>query len=130
MVRVGTFGSASVRLLPQIIRGFLAAWNGVRLELCEKSDDDELVGLVENGELDLAFVMPPIEGRFFCEQLYTGEYVAILPPDSALAASTEPIHLAELESVPLIVYNHVRSVNQVETFFRAAWAARQCCSSS
>ena len=64
-LRLGTFQSVGAKVLPEIMRRFLAAWPDIELELTESASDDDLLRLVERGDLDLAFAMlPTLEGPF------------------------------------------------------------------
>src|SRR5215210_1411347 len=60
-LRVGTYQSVGARILPELLRRFSAGWPNVEIRLTESNSDRELLSLVEQGELDLAFVMPPVE---------------------------------------------------------------------
>src|SRR5688500_2704977 len=59
-LRVGTFQSVGARVLPAVLRRFTGSWPQVEVELTESASDEELLRLVERGELDLAFAMPPL----------------------------------------------------------------------
>ena len=62
------------------MRRFLAAWPLVGLELTESASDDDLLRLIERGELDLAFAMlPTLEGPFETEELLRDAYVLLVP---------------------------------------------------
>ncbi len=54
-LRVGVFQSVGQRILPEVMRRFVAAWPQVTVTLTESADDLELLGLVERGDLDLTF---------------------------------------------------------------------------
>jgi molybdate transport repressor ModE-like protein len=87
-LRVGTFQSVGAKVLPAVMRRFLEAWPQVELELTESSADEDLVRLVERGELDLAFVMLPVpDGPFECEELLRDPYVLLVPAEHELAAA-------------------------------------------
>src|SRR5216684_46064 len=58
-LRVGTYQSVSTRILPSLMREFSAAWPRVEVRLSEVSSQD-LLPLVERGELDLTFDVVPI----------------------------------------------------------------------
>ncbi len=112
-LRVGTFQSVASRLLPILVQDFGVAWPGVEVRLHERDDDDELLDLVERGELDLAFVMlPHQEGPFECVELMVDPYVLVMQVDAELES------LADLEGVPLIGYRHCRSSSMCEEGLR------------
>src|SRR5438270_1877314 len=58
-LRVGTFQSVAARIMPDLVRRFSAEWPDVEVRLTELDDDEDLLGLVERGDLDLTFVMFP-----------------------------------------------------------------------
>ena len=72
-LRVGTFQSVGARVLPAVMRRFSAEWPDVHVELTESASDEELQRLVERGELDLAFAMPPRDrsSRRSCSPILT-----------------------------------------------------------
>ena len=59
VLRVGTFQSVGARLLPDIMRRFRDQWPQIEVQLEERDSDAELAEMVERGELDVAFVLPP-----------------------------------------------------------------------
>ena len=118
-LRVGTFQSVGARVLPRVLLEFASAWPLVSIQLTESTDDSELLGLVERGELDLTFVMLPVEeGPFGSDELMKDPYVLLVRPDSPLAASKNPPSLKETAAVPLIGYRQCRSIFAVEERFR------------
>jgi DNA-binding transcriptional LysR family regulator len=71
------------------MRRFLADWPGIELGLSEPATDPELYGLIESGELDLAFCSPPLpDGPFEALELMSDPYVLLVPADSELAKRT------------------------------------------
>src|SRR5918994_756955 len=52
-LRIGTFQSVGAKVLPEVMRRFLDGWPQIELELTESASDDELLRLVERGELTL-----------------------------------------------------------------------------
>ena len=118
-LQVGTFQSVGARVLPRVLLEFATAWPLVSIQLTESTDDSELLGLVERGELDLTFVMLPVEeGPFGSDELMKDPYVLLVRPDSPLAASKNPPSLKEIAAVPLIGYRQCRSIFAVEERFR------------
>lgn len=118
-LRVGTYQSVGARVLPRLMLEFSQAWPLVSIQLTESTDDSELLGLVERGELDVTFVMLPAdEGPFAVHRLMEDPYVLLVRADSPLAASKTPPSLKEIASVPLIGYRQCRSIFAVEERFR------------
>jgi DNA-binding transcriptional LysR family regulator len=101
-LRIGTFQSASARLLPSVLSRFRAGWPGVDVNLRNEGDVFQLGGLVRSGHLDLAFSElagpgDPLAGI----DLIVDPYIAIVPRDSPFADNDE-LDLADLDGVDLI----------------------------
>src|SRR2546421_3300422 len=58
-LRIGTYQSVGAKVLPTLLREFKSSWPQVDVSLVESASDNELIELVERGELDLSFVMLP-----------------------------------------------------------------------
>ena len=113
-LRVGTFQSVGAKVLPGVMRRFLDGWPLVELELTESASDDELLRLVERGELDLAFAMlPALEGPFETDVLLRDPYVLLVPADHDLAG-LERASLNELGELTLIANRACRSTALAE----------------
>jgi DNA-binding transcriptional LysR family regulator len=113
-LRVGTFQSVGARVLPAVMRRFSAEWPGVDVELTESVSDEELQRLVERGDLDLAFAMPPLlEGPFESLELLADAYVLLVPGDHELADAGRA-SLAEVGDVTLIGNRACRSTTLAE----------------
>src|SRR4051794_26257187 len=118
-LRVGTYQSVGARVLPRVMLEFAGAWPLVSIQLTESTDDSELLTLVERGELDLTFVMLPVDaGPFATRQLMEDPYVLLVRPDSPFARAKTPPSLAEIAAIPLIGYRQCRSILAVEARFR------------
>jgi molybdate transport repressor ModE-like protein len=114
-LRVGTYQSVGARVLPGVMRRFLADWPGIELGLSEPATDPELYGLIESGELDLAFCSPPLpDGPFEALELMSDPYVLLVPADSGLARRTSA-SLDDLGDNVLIGSNTCASGVLVET---------------
>ncbi|MGH2450966.1 MAG: LysR family transcriptional regulator [Candidatus Limnocylindria bacterium] len=120
-LRIGTYQSVGARVLPQVLRDFREAWPKVEIHLSESADDGGLLELVERGELDLCFVMLPVEqGPFESLELMRDPHVLVLPADAPLARRGRTPTLREVAELPLIGFRQCRSLHQVETRFRDA----------
>jgi molybdate transport repressor ModE-like protein len=85
-LRIGTYQSVGARVLPGVMRRFMADWPGIELGLSEPTTDPELYGLIESGEVDHAFCSPPLpDGPFEALELMSDPYVLLVPCDSHLA---------------------------------------------
>jgi molybdate transport repressor ModE-like protein len=113
-LRVGTFQSVGAKVLPEVLRRFLEAWPHVEVELTESASDEELQRLVERGELDVAFAMPPLlEGPFASTDLLADPYVLLVPAGHGLAA-LDRASLVELGDLTLIGNRACRSTALAE----------------
>jgi DNA-binding transcriptional LysR family regulator len=102
-LRVGIYQSVGQRLLPALLRGFRTRFPRVAVSVREESDADDLLRLVEHGELDLTFADLPVpEGPFAWEEVLHDPYVLLVAADSELARRDSMPPLRELASVPLI----------------------------
>jgi DNA-binding transcriptional LysR family regulator len=107
VLRVGSFQSASSRILPAVVARFRETWPRVDVTLRNEVDANELEALVRSGELDLSFAVSvdeltePLAG---CE-LIVDPYVVLVPPDSPLAAH-DAIDLRALDGEGMILSPH------------------------
>src|SRR3954451_22769153 len=102
-LRIGTYQSVGAKVLPQLLREFTAQWPQVDVTLQESADDRELLHLVERGELDLSFVVLPLDpGPYEVAELFRDDYVLVVPAGSPLAARGRAPSLRELVDQPLI----------------------------
>jgi DNA-binding transcriptional LysR family regulator len=116
-LRVGTFQSAGVRLLPEAMRRYVERWPDVQVRLVEAGYDDELLGLLERGELDLAFVLGSDDPAFEQVDVLSDPYVLLAPAGSEPAQPERPIRPREIAGLPLIGYR--RATDGVEAFLRS-----------
>ncbi len=106
-LRVGTFQSASARLLPPTLARFRKARPGVSVELHNESDGPPIADLLRMGRLDLGFIdVTDIDDSLAFEALATDPYVLITAIDHPLAAFAT-IDLRQLEGEPQISYSMV-----------------------
>jgi len=113
-LRVGTFQSVANRILPGLVQRFTGACPGVEFRLTERDNDDDLLDLVERGELDLAYVMlPHQQGPFDAVEVLVDPYMLVTAPDDDYASVTD------LEGVPLIGFRQCRSSSLWEDAMRA-----------
>ena len=116
-LRVGTFQSAGVRLLPGAMRRYVERWPDVQVRLVEAGYDEELLGLLERGDLDLAFVLGNDDPTFERVDVLSDPYVLLAPAGSELARSDRPIRPREIAGLPLIGYR--RATEGGEAFLRS-----------
>ena len=76
-LRVGTFQSVSIRVLPDVVRRLMQVRPGIEVRLQEAPYEDELLALVERGRLDFTFALVPPEGPFEHVELLRDPYVLL-----------------------------------------------------
>ena len=114
-LRIGTFQSVGAKVLPELLRRFVGDWPQVEIELRESANDDELLALVERGELDLTFAMLPFpEGPFDAQEVFRDPYVIVVPADHELAEA-DAASLVDLGNLPLIGNRACRSTLLAES---------------
>lgn len=114
-LRIGTFQSVGAKVLPEVMRRFVAEWPRVELELRESTSDDDLLRLVERGELDLTFAMlPMLEGPFEAHELLRDPYVLVVPSEHELANGARA-RLGDLGDLTLIGNRACRSTSLAES---------------
>jgi len=118
-LRVGIYQSIGQRILPELMRRFAAAWPLVDVALTESASDEELLELVERGELDLTFAdLPLTEGPFEFVELLRDPWLLVVPADSPLADRPTPPPLREIANLDLIGFRQCRSMTQIEAALR------------
>ncbi len=102
VLRVGTFQSASARLLPPTLARFRTAWPDINVELRNESVGVHLEGLIRTGQADLGFadIASLVESHAMVE-LIRDPSVLITAPDHPLAQA-DTVDLAELDGVRMI----------------------------
>ena len=116
-LRVGTFQSAGVRLLPGAMRRYIERWPEVEVRLVEAVYDDDLLELLERGDLDLAFVLGNDDPAFEQVDVLADPFVLLAPAASELARNPRPVRPREFAGLPLIGYR--RPTDGVEAFLRS-----------
>ena len=118
VLRVGTYQSVSAHLLPPLMREFRRAWPHVEIQLSEIASED-LLPLVERGELDVTFeVLPIADGPFATLELLRDPYVLLVAADSPLAQRKQPPAGRDIARLPLISYRERREVARLEGLVR------------
>jgi DNA-binding transcriptional LysR family regulator len=118
-LRVGAYQSVGARILPELLRRYSGAWPQVEVALTESANDYTLIEAVERGELDLAFVMLPVEeGPFDWVELMEDPYVLVVPADSPLARRGKPATRRDMVGMNLIGFRSCRSVAVMESHLR------------
>jgi DNA-binding transcriptional LysR family regulator len=119
-IRVGSYQSVGARILPDVMREFVAERPGVQVVLTESGSDQELLDLLERGELDLAFtVLPMPPGPFEAVELLRDPYVLMVQAESPLATRDHGLGLRDLAGVPMMGFRHCISGERVEELVRS-----------
>jgi molybdate transport repressor ModE-like protein len=119
-VRVGTGATASIYLLPQLLRRLRRRYPGLELIVVTGNAPDIAAG-VARGDLDLGVVTLPVpEARLDVVPFWDDPMVAIAPAEGPWHVR-RPAAPADLGTVPLIVYERGGSIRRViEDWFRRA----------
>ncbi len=100
--------TADYGLLPALLRAFGARYPQVRLQLAEATSDVQIDELVA-GRIDAGLVIPPVPPRHAAGLSYlpvVREPLVVAMPASAApdAGEDEPVHLAEVAALPLVIF--------------------------
>jgi DNA-binding transcriptional LysR family regulator len=123
-LRVGTFQSVGARVLPAVMRRFAASWPQIEVSLLE-IEDDEVTAAIERGEIDVGFVLLPIEDApVETVEVLHDPYVLVKQKGSNL-----PPSLKAIAEEPLVGFRSSPAIAGVEAAFRAEgveprWAFR------
>jgi DNA-binding transcriptional LysR family regulator len=117
-LRVGTYQSVGIRVLPDVAARVAETHPDLRLEIHEAGCDLELLDRVQHGDLDVAFcVLPAPAGPLMTEELLEDPYRLLVPADSPLLESGE-VPLEALSSLPMIGYRDCRTEERVSSYLR------------
>lgn len=115
-LRVGTFQSVGARVLPTLVRRFSETHPGVEVVLRESVNEEELLEMVERGELDVTFwTLPVAPGPYDWVELLSDPYVLVVPAGSPLAALKRTPTLKEIALQPLVGFSYCAAMNHVES---------------
>lgn len=115
-VRIGTFLSVSVHLLPELLHSFSEKYPDVTFELLQGSYEDIERWLGE-GRIDLGFLRLPVSGKYDCTLLLEERILAIFPKEQAPASRR--VNIEQLKQAPYIL--RPDSLDQeTREFFRKA----------
>jgi len=102
-LRVATFQSVGVRVIPPVMRLYVARRPAIEVKLVE-AEHGRLIELLTRGELDLAFVADPLELAIERIDVLTDPYVLLAPADSDLSRVGKSVNIREIAQLPLIAY--------------------------
>lgn len=102
--------TADYGLLPQLLREFGARYPHVRLQLAEATSDVQIEALAA-GRIDAGLVIPPVPPRHAASLSYLPvlrEPLVVAMPaeaaDAADAAADAPVRIADIASLPLVIF--------------------------
>lgn len=123
VVRIGTFQSVSQTLLPTVIRALAAETPGVVVTLREDSHGDDHFAMLESGELDVAFVLLPVDhDQIATVELLRDPWVLVVRTDHPLVWQQRPVTADDISSLQLVTFEQVRAQKLIEGSLRAAGA--------
>ena len=102
-LRVGTFQSISVRILPEVLAALHRERPGVQVRPYESDDQGELLGLLRAGELDVSFLVEPFDADgLTVRRLCADPFLALLPLDSPILPDCGAVSTTAMVTQPLI----------------------------
>jgi DNA-binding transcriptional LysR family regulator len=102
-LRVATFQSVGVRVIPPVMRLYVERRPAIEVKLVE-TDHELLTEQLVRGGVDLAFVVDPVETAVELVEVLTDPYVLLAPARSELAQRQKPVSVREIARLPLIAY--------------------------
>ena len=102
VLRIGAFRSASLGIVASALASLADADPELQVDLVENEDQDVLLELLEEGEVELAFVTAPVRKGFDSIVLLQEHVVAVVAATSELA-DREALRLSDLAGWPVIV---------------------------
>jgi molybdate transport repressor ModE-like protein len=117
VLRVGSYQSVGQRIVPTLLREFAASWPRVEVRLEERPADEELLDLVECGDLDLTFgILPLRRGPFEAVELLRDPYVVVVPASWPVGAGERPFRVRDLRGLPMVGSRSCHTANEIEEF--------------
>ncbi len=102
-LRVATFQSVGVRVIPPVMRLYVERRPAIEVRLVE-AEHGRLIERLVRGEFDLAFIVGPSEPAIERIDVLTDPYVLLAPAGSELAQAGKSVSIAEIARLPLIAY--------------------------
>jgi DNA-binding transcriptional LysR family regulator len=117
-LRVGTYQSVGIRVLPGVAAQVAETHPDLRLEIHEGGCDLELLDRVQHGDLDVTFcILPAPAGPLVTEELLEDPYRLLVQADSPLVEAGA-VPLEELASLPVVGYRGCRTEERVLSYLR------------
>ncbi|WP_175417248.1 LysR family transcriptional regulator [Arthrobacter sp. 24S4-2] len=116
VLRIGCYESVSTRVIPKVLKEFALRFPRIQVLLTESDDDDELLRMVETGDLHMTFIVfPLIDGPFEAATLLEDPLVLVVPENSTICEEQSEVSVDDLSGMPLIAYGKMRPEHQLET---------------
>lgn len=120
-IRIGTFQSVSQTLLPDLVRVLMS--DGTHLTLREDADVAHHVEMLRSGELDVAFVLLPVDDELVeTIELLRDPWALVVRTDHPLVWKQRPVTADDISNLPLITFEQFRPQKLIEGSLRAAGA--------
>ena len=100
-VRVVSIRSIATHLLPKVIAQFRRQFPNIRVAIEEYAYYTDVEQALREGKADIGLTLLPMSSEFEVWELFRDEFVALLPPDAPLTAST--LSWDQLVSYPMIM---------------------------
>lgn len=115
IVRIGTFPSVSVQLMPKIIKQFAEDYPKIEIKLFE-GDYDDISKWILEGWIDLGFLSLPTLKSFDVLPIKKDRLMCILPESHSMCQK-EAIQISEISKEPFIMPKHTID-NDVRRIFK------------
>ncbi len=118
-IRVGTMQSVGTKILPRLLRSFRANWPGIEVSFFEAHDGDDLLRMVDAGELDITFIElavhddAPLETRWLLD-----DPMVFVAPADAPEADRSSVRIEEVVGLPMIGIRNVGCQSIIDECFR------------
>ena len=103
-LRVGTFQSVGVRVLPRVMRLYVERRPGIEVRLGE-DHVDQLFRRLLGGELEVAFVSGTLDAAVDHLEVLVDPHVLLAPARSPQARAARAVGVRELARLPLVAYS-------------------------
>lgn len=101
VIRIGGFHSASMYLIPKLIKSFQAKYPGIQFETKQRGYD-EMERMILDGSLDCGIIRLPAQLRIDTTPLFRDRMLAVFPKDQAPMGDSFPIKNVEHEKFIMI----------------------------
>lgn len=116
VLHIGTHQTVSPHLLPEVVKRLSLRWPDLRIVVTDAVFDHDLVRALERGDLDVSFVMLPIDSSDLkTQEIMRDEYVVISRADGILAGRGSPVSAESFREQPFIGYEQCRDAYDIES---------------